>query len=34
MSKILILSTAHAELGETGNKTGVWLEELAAPILR
>jgi putative intracellular protease/amidase len=31
MSKVLILSTAHARLGETGNKTGVWLEELAAP---
>ncbi len=31
MSKILILSTAHAALGETGNRTGVWLEELAAP---
>lgn len=31
MSKILILSTAHGELGDTGNKTGVWLEELAAP---
>lgn len=31
MSKILILSTAHAELGDTGNKTGVWLEELAVP---
>ncbi len=31
MSNILILSTAHDALGETGNKTGVWLEELAAP---
>jgi len=31
MSKILILSTAHARLGDTGNKTGLWLEELAAP---
>ncbi|SNT26663.1 type 1 glutamine amidotransferase domain-containing protein [Tropicimonas sediminicola] len=31
MKKILILSTAHADLGDTGNKTGVWMEELATP---
>ncbi|MFC3612131.1 type 1 glutamine amidotransferase domain-containing protein [Lutimaribacter marinistellae] len=31
MSKILIISTAHDALGNTGNKTGVWLEELAEP---
>ena len=29
--KILMLLTSHAELGNTGHKTGVWLEEFAAP---
>jgi putative intracellular protease/amidase len=28
---ILIVLTSHAELGNTGKKTGFWLEELAAP---
>ncbi|MDF2640728.1 MAG: ThiJ/PfpI domain protein [Novosphingobium lindaniclasticum] len=28
---ILFVLTAHEELGDTGAKTGVWLEELAAP---
>ncbi len=28
---ILIVLTSHAELGDTGKKTGFWLEELAAP---
>lgn len=31
MAHVLIISTAHDTLGDTGNKTGVWLEELAAP---
>lgn len=32
MSKnVLIVLTSHAELGDTGNKTGFWLEELASP---
>ncbi|ATJ82520.1 type 1 glutamine amidotransferase domain-containing protein [Halomonas beimenensis] len=32
MSKrILIVLTSHDRLGETGEKTGFWLEELAAP---
>lgn len=31
MSKILFLSTAHDQLGDTDHKTGVWLEELAVP---
>lgn len=31
MAKILILSTAHDAMGETGKKTGVWYEELATP---
>lgn len=29
--KILIVLTSHDELGTTGQKTGFWLEELAAP---
>ena len=29
--KILIALTSHDELGNTGKKTGFWLEELAAP---
>ncbi|MBC7505022.1 MAG: type 1 glutamine amidotransferase domain-containing protein [Sandarakinorhabdus sp.] len=28
---ILIVLTSHADLGDTGKKTGFWLEELAAP---
>ncbi|MDQ6971586.1 MAG: type 1 glutamine amidotransferase domain-containing protein, partial [Mariprofundaceae bacterium] len=29
--KILILLTSHDKLGDTGQKTGFWLEEFAAP---
>jgi putative intracellular protease/amidase len=29
--KILMVLTSHDELGDTGHKTGFWLEELAAP---
>jgi putative intracellular protease/amidase len=29
--RVLIVTTSHAELGNTGRRTGVWLEELAAP---
>ena len=29
--KILMILTSHSELGETGLKTGFWLEEFAAP---
>jgi putative intracellular protease/amidase len=29
--KILVVLTSHADLGDTGKKTGFWLEELAAP---
>lgn len=32
--KILIVLTSHAQLGNTGQKTGFWLEELAAPYYR
>ena len=31
MKKILIVLTSHDKLGNTGEKTGFWLEELAAP---
>ncbi|MBF7073561.1 type 1 glutamine amidotransferase domain-containing protein [Glaciecola sp. MH2013] len=31
MKKILVVLTSHDELGDTGEKTGFWLEELAAP---
>lgn len=29
--KILVVLTSHSALGDTGRKTGFWLEELAAP---
>ena len=29
--KILMILTSHDQLGDTGKKTGFWLEELAAP---
>ncbi|NJL48170.1 MAG: type 1 glutamine amidotransferase domain-containing protein [Leptolyngbyaceae cyanobacterium SM2_5_2] len=29
--RILIVITSHAQLGDTGEKTGFWLEELASP---
>jgi putative intracellular protease/amidase len=29
--KILMVMTSHSKLGNTGHKTGVWLEEFAAP---
>ena len=29
--KVLMVLTSHDELGDTGRKTGFWLEELAAP---
>ncbi|MFE3494730.1 type 1 glutamine amidotransferase domain-containing protein [Streptomyces sp. NPDC059175] len=32
--KVLIVLTSHDELGDTGQKTGFWLEELAAPYYR
>ena len=28
--KILIILTSHDQLGETGQKTGIWLEEFTA----
>ncbi|WP_115720130.1 type 1 glutamine amidotransferase domain-containing protein [Gallaecimonas mangrovi] len=30
---VLIVLTSHGQLGDTGEKTGFWLEELAAPYL-
>ena len=32
--KILMVLTSHDELGDTGEKTGFWLEEFAAPYYR
>ena len=32
--KILIVLTSHDQLGDTGEKTGFWLEEFAAPYYR
>ena len=29
--KALIVLTSHGQLGDTGKKTGFWLEEFAAP---
>ena len=29
--KILMVLTSHDQLGDTGRKTGFWLEEFAAP---
>ncbi|MFW2438549.1 MAG: type 1 glutamine amidotransferase domain-containing protein [Arenicellales bacterium] len=29
--KVLIVLTSHDQLGDTGNRTGFWLEEFAAP---
>jgi putative intracellular protease/amidase len=29
--KVLMVVTSHDQLGDTGEKTGLWLEELAAP---
>ena len=31
MKRVLIVLTSHDQLGNTGEKTGFWLEELAAP---
>jgi putative intracellular protease/amidase len=31
MKKILMVLTSHDQLGDTGRKTGFWLEEFAAP---
>ena len=30
-NRVLIVTTSHAEMGATGHRTGVWLEELATP---
>ena len=29
--KVLFVLTSHSELGNTGEKTGFWVEEFAAP---
>lgn len=30
-NKVLVVATSHGAMGDTGHRTGVWLEELAAP---
>ncbi|OKH89777.1 type 1 glutamine amidotransferase domain-containing protein [Thalassospira sp. TSL5-1] len=32
--RILMIMTSHDEMGNTGHKTGIWLEEFAAPYYR
>ncbi|MFV1850703.1 MAG: type 1 glutamine amidotransferase domain-containing protein [Thalassospira sp.] len=32
--RILMITTSHDQMGDTGHKTGIWLEELAAPYFR
>ncbi|MGV9213355.1 type 1 glutamine amidotransferase domain-containing protein [Micromonospora sp. RB23] len=34
MTTVLMVLTSHDQLGDTGRKTGFWLEELAAPYYR
>jgi putative intracellular protease/amidase len=34
MTKVLMVLTSHDRLGDTGRRTGFWLEELAAPYYR
>jgi putative intracellular protease/amidase len=34
MTKVLMVLTSHDQLGDTGSKTGFWLEELATPYYR
>src|SRR4029453_8551796 len=29
--KVLVVATSHDQMGSTGHRTGVWLEELATP---
>ncbi|MDP5044549.1 MAG: type 1 glutamine amidotransferase domain-containing protein, partial [Leeuwenhoekiella sp.] len=31
MKKVLFVLTSHDKLGDTGEKTGFWIEEFAAP---
>jgi len=31
MKKVLFVLTSHDALGDTGQKTGFWIEEFAAP---
>jgi putative intracellular protease/amidase len=34
INKVLFVVTSHSELGNTGKKTGLWIEEFAAPYYR
>jgi hypothetical protein len=29
--QVLVVATSHDQMGSTGDRTGVWLEELATP---
>ena len=29
--RVLIITTSHSQMGDTGKKTGLWLEELSTP---
>jgi len=31
--KVLIVLTSHSDLGDTGHKTGFWIEEFARELL-
>jgi putative intracellular protease/amidase len=30
-TKVLIIATSHASIGDTGQPTGIWFEELSTP---
>ncbi|WP_417828749.1 type 1 glutamine amidotransferase domain-containing protein [Thalassospira sp.] len=34
LMRILMIMTSHDKMGDTGHKTGIWLEEFAAPYYR
>ncbi|BDW89130.1 dimethylallyltransferase [Thalassospira tepidiphila] len=34
LMRILMIVTSHDQMGDTGHKTGIWLEEFAAPYYR
>lgn len=31
LGTILLVCTSHSDLGDTGHKTGFWMEDLTAP---
>ena len=34
MKRVLFITTSHKDLGDSGVKTGLWLEEVATPYYR